>query len=83
MVIHRPISLCNALNGRRPGQPCPGNVQRTTIWISRILPTPITASNPFGTGASINRQPVSFQVPPSGFGKYVVSVCIDVYRQGR
>ncbi len=75
-------SLCNALNGGAsvnagfddPAGPPYGSVGYNT---------PYTAGNPFGTGASINRQTGVISGMAPGFGKYVISVCIDVYRQGR
>jgi gliding motility-associated-like protein len=75
-------SLCNALNGgasvnagfNDPAGPPYGSVGYTN---------PYTASNPFGTGASINRQTGVISGTAPGFGKYVISVCIDVYRQGQ
>lgn len=75
-------SLCNAYNGGAsvnagfddPAGPPYGSVGYTN---------PYSAGNPFGTGATINRQTGVISGIAPGFGKYVVSVCIDVYRQGR
>ena len=75
-------SLCNAFNGgasvnagfNDPAGPPYGSVGYTS---------PYTAGNPFGTGASINRQTGVISGTAPGFGKYVISVCIDVYRQGQ
>jgi gliding motility-associated-like protein len=43
---------------------------------------PYTGANPFGTGATINPQTGVITGMAPGFGKYVVSVCVDVYRAG-
>ncbi len=75
-------SLCNALNGgasvnagfNDPAGPPYGSVSYNS---------PYTAGNPFGTGATINRQTGVISGMAPGFGKYVISVCIDVYRQGQ
>ena len=74
-------SLCNAYNGGAsvnagfddPAGPPYGSVSYTS---------PYSAGNPFGTGASINRRTGVISGLAPAFGKYVVSVCIDVYRQG-
>lgn len=44
--------------------------------------SPYTSSNPFGTGATINSQTGIISGMAPDFGKYVVCVCIDVYRGG-
>lgn len=41
---------------------------------------PHSSTNPFGTGATIDPQTGIISGLAPGFGKYVVSVCIDVYR---
>lgn len=75
-------SLCFAYNGGAsvnagfddPAGPPYGSVSYTN---------PFNAGNPFGTGATINRQTGVISGIAPDFGKYVVSVCIDVFRQGR
>lgn len=74
-------SLCNAYNGgasvnagfNDPAGPPYGSVGYTGSYSS---------ANPFGTGAVINSQTGIISGIAPDFGKYVISVCIDVYRLG-
>jgi len=73
--------LCNAYNGgaaidagfNNPAPPPYGSVNYLF---------PYTAADPFGTGAGINSQTGIISGNAPGAGKYVVCVCVDVYRNG-
>ncbi|MBI3139510.1 MAG: gliding motility-associated C-terminal domain-containing protein [Sphingobacteriales bacterium] len=74
-------SLCNAFNGGAsvnagfddPAGPPYGSVNYTP---------PYTSGNPFGTGATINSQTGVISGLAPDFGRYVISVCITVFRNG-
>lgn len=74
-------SLCDAYNGgaavnagfNDPAPPPYGFVPYNN---------PYTSSNPFGTGATINSQTGIISGTAPDLGKYVVCVCINVYRSG-
>lgn len=74
-------SLCSAYNGgasvnagfNDPAGPPYGFVSYNS---------PYSGSNPFGTGASINSRTGVITGMAPDFGKYVLSVCITVFRNG-
>ena len=74
-------SLCNAYNGgaainagfNDPAPPPYGSVPYNS---------PFTGTNPLGTGATIDPQTGVITGLAPDFGKYVVSVCISVFRNG-
>lgn len=74
-------SLCYAYNGGasvNAGFNDPAGPPYGSVFYS----PPYTGGNPFGTGANINPQTGVISGLAPDFGKYVVSVCITVYRQG-
>ena len=74
-------SLCDAYGGGAAtnagfDQPAP------PPYNSVIYNFPFTSTNPFGTGATINPQTGVISGMAPDFGKYVVCVCITVFRNG-
>ncbi len=74
-------SLCDAYNG---GAALNAGFDNPAAPPYGFVPYqfPYTSANPFGTGATINSQTgiISGMAPDEG--KYVVSVCITIYRKG-
>jgi|CXWL01.1.fsa_nt_gi gliding motility-associated-like protein len=74
-------SLCDAYNG---GAAVNAGFDNPAPPPYAFVPynVPYTSANPFGTGATINPQTGIISGIAPGFGKYVVGVCINVYRNG-
>ena len=74
-------SLCSAYNGGaaiNAGFQDPAPPPYSSVSYN----TPFTGANPLGTGATINPQTGVITGLAPDFGKYVVSVCISVFRNG-
>lgn len=74
-------SFCNAFNGGAAidasfANPAPPPYQSVTYT------PPYHSGNPFGTAVSINSQTGVITGMAPDFGKYVVCVCINIYRDG-
>ncbi len=74
-------SLCDAFNGGA-ATGSPFNDPAPPPYNSVLYNFPFTSTNPFGTGATINPQTGVISGMAPDFGKYVVCVCITVYRNG-
>ena len=74
-------SLCDANNG---GAAVNAGFDNPAAPPYPLVPynSPYTSTNPFGTGATINTQTGIISGLAPNFGKYVVCVCIAVYRNG-
>ncbi|HRF17960.1 MAG TPA: hypothetical protein PK977_07320, partial [Chitinophagaceae bacterium] len=74
-------SLCSAYNG---GAAINAGFQDPAPPPYNSVPynSPFTGINPLGTGATINPQTGVITGLAPDFGKYVVSVCISVFRNG-
>jgi gliding motility-associated-like protein len=74
-------SFCDAFDGGAAQDASFDNPAAPPYFPVNYLPG-YSAGNPFGTNASINPQTGIITGTAPDFGKYVVSVCITVYRQG-
>ncbi len=74
-------SFCNAYDGGAAVDASFDNAAPPP-YNSVVYTPPFSSSNPFGTGATINPQTGVISGIAPDFGKYVVCVCINVYRNG-
>lgn len=74
-------SLCSAFGGGAATD-AGFNNPAPPPYNSVAYQSPYSGGNPFGTGASIDPQTGVISGMAPSFGKYVVAVCISVYRNG-
>jgi gliding motility-associated-like protein len=74
-------NFCNAYNGGA-STGSPFNNPAPPPFISVAYTSPYTSGNPFGSNATINPQTGIITGIAPEMGKYVVCVCINVYRNG-